>query len=134
AATSGLVTGVGFMTITAAAFLTVPRLLAGMYTDHPAVIGLAASLIPIAGVFQVFDGIQAVGSGILRGIGDTRVALLVYLAGFWCVGVPVSAWLAFGAGYRATGLWWGFVAGLGAVAVFLMIRVRMRLSRSIGRI
>lgn len=134
AATSALVTGVGFMTITAAAFLLVPRLLAGMYTDHPAVIGLAASLIPIAGVFQVFDGIQAVGSGILRGIGDTRVALLAYLGGFWCVGVPVSAWLAFGAGYRATGLWWGFVAGLGAVAVFLMIRVRMRLSRTIGRI
>ncbi|HEY0995499.1 MAG TPA: MATE family efflux transporter, partial [Gemmatimonadaceae bacterium] len=134
AAVSALVTGVGFMTLTAAAFLTIPRLLAGMYTDHPAVIGLAASLIPIAGVFQVFDGIQAVGSGILRGIGDTRVALLVYLAGFWCVGVPVSAWLAFGAGYRATGLWWGFVAGLGAVAVFVMIRVRVRLSRTIHRI
>jgi MATE family multidrug resistance protein len=134
AATSALVTGVGFMSLTAAAFLTVPRLLAGMYTDHPAVIGLAASLIPIAGVFQVFDGIQAVGSGILRGIGDTRVALFAYLGGFWCVGVPVSAWLAFGAGYRATGLWWGFVAGLAAVAVFLMIRVRARLSGAIGRV
>lgn len=134
AAMSALVIGVGFMTLTGATFLAIPRALAGMYTDHAEVIALAASLIPIAGVFQVFDGIQAVGSGILRGIGDTRVALLVYLAGFWCVGVPVSAWLAFGAGYRATGLWWGFVAGLGAVAIFLLLRVRVRLARAIQRI
>lgn len=134
AAVSALVTGAGFMTLTGATFLAVPHLLARMYTDDAGVVALAASLIPIAGVFQVFDGIQAVGSGILRGIGDTRVALMLYLAGFWVVGVPVSAWLAFGAGYRATGLWWGFVAGLGAVAVLVLVRVRSRLARAIRRI
>src|SRR5262249_45190661 len=87
--------GVGFMTITAMIFLTVPRILASAFTSDATVVALAAVLIPIAGVFQVFDGGQAVGAGVLRGAGDTTAPLVVMLASYWLVGVPVSAYLGF---------------------------------------
>ena len=71
-AIAGLVCGVGFMCVSAAVFLIFPRALAGLYSRDAEVVALAAGLIPIAGLFQVFDGTQVVASGILRGIGDTR--------------------------------------------------------------
>ena len=76
-----------------------------------AVIALAALLLPIAGVFQVFDGLQVVAIGLLRGLGDTRVPVIVNIVGFWCIGMPVSLWLGFGLGYGAVGLWWGSSSG-----------------------
>jgi MATE family multidrug resistance protein len=76
-------------------------------------------------VFQVFDGGQAVGAGVLRGAGDTRAPLVVMLAAYWLVGVPVSAYLGFKTALRATGLWWGFVVSLGVVALFLYLRIRI---------
>ena len=63
-----------------------------------AVIAVAAMLLPLAAAFQVFDGLQVVCSGVLRGAGDTRIPLLLYLLGFWICGIPLSLWLAFGAG------------------------------------
>ena len=116
--------GVGFMCITAAAFLLVPGRLAALMTRDPAVVAVASLLIPIAGVFQVFDGGQAVGAGVLRGMGDTRAPLIAMLAGYWLIGIPLSALLAFRSGLGATGLWWGFVASLGAVAGYLASRIR----------
>ena len=95
---------------------------------------LAASLIPLAGLFQVFDGIQAVAVGILRGAGDTRWPMMINILGFWLVGVPISIWLGFYAGYGPTGLWWGFVAGLAAVALLLLWRVRTRFRSAIARV
>jgi MATE family multidrug resistance protein len=67
-------------------------------------------------------------------VGDTRAPMIVNILGFWLIGLPVSLWLAFGAGFGAAGLWWGFVAGLGAVAIFLVLRVRARLGRELRRI
>jgi multidrug resistance protein, MATE family len=126
--------GVGFMSLTAVLFLTVPEALASMYTEDAALIAIAASLIPIAGVFQVLDGLQAVGAGVLRGMGDTRVPLAAMLAGYWLIGVPVSAYLGFHTGLGPVGLWWGFVAGLAAVALFLLLRVRALFRRGVQRI
>jgi MATE family multidrug resistance protein len=129
------VCGVGFMILTAAVFLTAPRLLASAFTPDARVIALAAVLIPIAGVFQVFDGGQAVGAGVLRGAGDTTAPLIVMLAAYWLVGVPVSAYLGFKTSLRATGLWWGFVVSLGVVAVFLYLRIRILFGRGmVGRL
>jgi MATE family multidrug resistance protein len=122
--------GLAFMCITALVFRMMPRQLAMLMTPDPAVIALASVLIPIAGVFQVFDGAQAVGAGILRGIGDTRVPLGAMLVGYWVLGIPVSAWLAFNAGLGAAGLWWGFVVSLAAVAVFLVLRITVLLKRA----
>jgi MATE family multidrug resistance protein len=126
--------GVGFMTITAVAFLSIPRALAGAFTSDANVVALAAVLIPIAGVFQVFDGGQAVGAGVLRGAGDTTAPLLVMLASYWLVGVPVSAYLGFATGLRARGLWWGFVVSLAAVALFLFLRIRRVFARGVQRL
>ncbi len=125
---AALVCGTAFMTLAALVFLTIPRLLARCYTNETAVLEIAATLIPIAGLFQVFDGLQVVSGGILRGAGDTRAPVIVNLAGFWAFGVPVSIYLGFWTKLEALGLWWGFVAGLGAVAVFLLVRIAFRLS------
>jgi MATE family multidrug resistance protein len=126
--------GGGFMCTTAALFLLLPRPLAELYTADPTLIAIAGSLIPIAGFFQVFDGLQAVGAGVLRGLGDTRVPLVAMLSGYWLIGVPVSVVLAFRTGMGPQGLWWGFVAGLAAVAVFLLMRVRALFRRSVHRV
>lgn len=126
--------GAGFMSITALLFLLVPRQLSAMYTPDLTLIAIAGSLIPIAGVFQIFDGLQAVGAGVLRGLGDTRVPLVAMLAGYWLIGVPVSIVLGFRTGMGPQGLWWGFVAGLASVAVFLLWRVRALLRRGVGRV
>lgn len=126
ASLAALVVGTAFMSVTAVIFISIPGLLAGIYTTHPDVLRLAILLLPIAGVFQVFDGIQVVGLGLLRGLGDTRVPMVVCVVGFWCLGMPVSLWLAFGAGLGAVGLWWGLVAGLGIVAVILLLRLKQQ--------
>jgi MATE family multidrug resistance protein len=128
------VCGVGFMCITALAFLAFPRQLASMMTSDPSVIAVAAILIPVAGVFQVFDGGQAVGAGVLRGFGDTRVPLVAMLGGYWLLGLPVSVWLGFRTPLREVGLWWGFVVSLGVVAIFLLLRVRVLLTRDFRRV
>jgi multidrug resistance protein, MATE family len=131
---TALVCGVGFMLCTAAAMLAVPRLIAAAYTDQPLVASVAASLIPIAGMFQLFDGTQAVSAGVLRGLGDTRGPFLINLAGFWLCGFPVSVALAFGTPLRALGLWWGLVAGLAVVATLLVLRVRSRLRSALVQV
>jgi MATE family multidrug resistance protein len=122
------------MTLTAVVFLTVPGALARVYTSQVEVVELAVLLIPIAGLFQVFDGLQVVSSGVLRGVGDTRSPMVVSLLGFWLVGMPVSLMGAFWWGAGPMGLWWGLVAGLGAVAVFLLVRVGVRFGRDLRRI
>ncbi len=94
AAASAMVCGAGFMACTALLFLALPRALAGVYTSDVQVVALAAALIPIAGVFQIFDGVQVVSSGILRGLGDTRAPMVINVLGFWLVGMPVSLGLA----------------------------------------
>jgi MATE family multidrug resistance protein len=131
---AGYLCGVGFMTLTAVAFLTAPSLFARAFTNNTVVISLASVLIPIAGVFQVFDGAQAVGAGVLRGAGDTTAPLFVMLGAYWLVGVPVSAYLGFYTPLRAAGLWWGFVFSLAAVALFLFLRIRVVFSRELRRI
>lgn len=133
-AKAALICGTGFMMISAVVLLLLPAAIAALYTSDVPVRALAAVLIPIAGVFQVFDGVQAVCAGVLRGLGDTRVPFLMNLAGFWFIGFPVSVGLGFYTPLRAEGLWWGFVAGLAAVSVMLLYRVRNRLRGTISRV
>ena len=132
-ARAALACGVGFMVFTGVVLLAAPSGIASLYTEDGPVKTLAATLIPIAGVFQVFDGIQAVCAGVLRGLGDTRAPFLINLAGFWLAGFPVSIALGFFTPLGAVGLWWGFVAGLGAVAGLLLLRTRNRMSGAIER-
>ena len=134
AAGAGLLLGLVFMTVTAMIFLFSPGLLARIYTGEAAVLALAVALIPLAGVFQVFDGLQVVASGVLRGIGDTRSPMLLNLLGFWCIGMPVGLWLGFGTPMGPRGLWWGLVLGLAAVSLLLLVRVRVRMGQELQRI
>ena len=103
--------------------LLLPTELARLFTDSAAIVPIAATLIPLAGVFQVFDGIQAVGIGVLRGLADTRFALVVNVLGYWVLAVPLGYWLAFSQGLGAAGLWWGLTLGLALVAIVVGLRV-----------
>jgi MATE family multidrug resistance protein len=134
AATAALLVGAGFMGLTGAAFIGLPVPLASLYTNVADVVALAVVLLPIAGVFQIFDGLQAVAIGVLRGLGDTRVPLIVNIVGFWVIGIPVSLLLGFGLGLGARGLWWGLVAGLFMVAAILLVRVAHRLRYAVERV
>ena len=133
-AVAGIFIGASFMCASALVFHFFPTVLARLYTGNVDVIVLAAMLIPIAGVFQVFDGIQAVAAGVLRGIGDTHAPAIINVVGFWLIGLPVSWALAFRLGGGAVGLWWGIVVGLAAVALILLGRVRVRLGRTMHRV
>ncbi len=133
-AVAALACGVGFMAAMAILFALIPRVLAGAFTSDGATFAMAATLIPIAAVFQVFDGTQVISSAILRGAGDTRVPMILHALSFWAVGIPLGAFLAFAAGYGAPGLWWGLTAGLAAAAVLQLSRVRAKLGSGVDRL
>jgi MATE family multidrug resistance protein len=134
AARAALAIGLGFMSLSATSFMLFPSALAGLYTPDRGVVAIAATLIPIAGVFQVFDGLQVVSIGVLRGMGDTRTPMLMNILGFWLLGLPVSLYLGVYAGFGPRGLWWGLTVGLIVVAITLVWRVRTKLGREFRRI
>jgi len=131
---AGIVTVTAFMTVTAIMFMTLPVTLARLFSNDPTVVAAAAVLLPIAGVFQVFDGLQVAGAGALRGVGDTRVPMILNLVGFWLIGLPACIGLGFGLGLGPRGVWWGLAIGIGVVAVLLMYRIRRRFGRELRRL
>ncbi len=133
-AVGAILVGGGFMVASAAVFLLLSGALARLYTPDPAVIAVAVTLIQLAGIFAVFDGLQAVAIGILRGIGDTRAPVVINLLGFWLVGMPVSLLLGYHFAMGPAGLWWGLVIGLAVVAAVLLARVRTRMQGSLQRL
>jgi len=133
-AVAALVCGVGFMALMAVLFTLTPHLLASAYTTDSATHVVASTLIPIAAVFQVFDGTQVISSAILRGTGDTRVPMILHALSFWAVGIPLGALAAFRFDFGAPGLWWGLTAGLAAAAVLQVLRVRVRLGSDVRRV
>ena len=134
AAATCLLLGMAAMAVFALVFAAVPRLLAGLYTDQAEVIATAVALIPIAAMFQVFDGAQVVASGVLRGAADTRTPAAAAVVGYWVLGLPLGAWLTLRAGAGPQGLWWGLTVGLGVVAVWLIARIVRRFQGDIRRI
>ncbi len=117
-----LSSGALFMAFAALLLLSMPGLLARALTDQPRIVSAALPLIAIAALFQLSDGVQAVGAGILRGAGDTRASFLINLAGHYLLGLPVALVLCFGMELGVRGLWWGLCAGLTAVALALSLR------------
>jgi MATE family multidrug resistance protein len=113
--------GVSFMSCAAAAFLFFPRALIGAFTRDPAVLGIGVSLLFVAALFQLFDGVQAVSTGTLRGLGDTRSPMLWNLAGHWFIGLPLGYTLCFVLGFGVVGLWWGLSTGLIICGIALVI-------------
>ena len=115
AATSGwtaLLIGAGFMTVSGLSLLVCARPIVEVFTNDPQVITISTRLFLLAAAFQLFDGIQVVATGVLRGVGDTRNPMICNLVAHWGVGLPVGYALAFGVGWGITGLWVGLSLGL----------------------
>ena len=130
---AALAVGAGFMTLSALVFLLIPAPLARLYTDELGVLAIASALIPVAGIFQVADGLQVVCAGVLRGVADTLKPLVINVLGFWLVGMPISLYLGFRTDLGPVGLWWGLAAGLSAVAALLLARVWIRFRQPLQR-
>jgi multidrug resistance protein, MATE family len=122
--------GVCFMGAMALVMWSAPRPLVTLFLkDVPAnavVIALAVSFLRIAAAFQLVDGAQVIGAGMLRGLHDTRWPLLFALVGYWVVGLGIGAWLAFAADWQGVGIWVGLASGLAAVAALMLGRWLMR--------
>ncbi|MFT7665129.1 MAG: MATE family multidrug resistance protein, partial [Planctomycetota bacterium] len=97
-----------------------------LYSTEAKVIAAAAAILPLAALFQVFDGIQVVGSGVLRGMGRTRPAVVFNFIAFYVLALPIGATLTFTVGIGLPGIWWGLFIGLAAVAVMLLAWIKTR--------
>jgi MATE family multidrug resistance protein len=97
-----------------------------LYTDDAEVVMLAAMILPVAAAFQLFDGLQVVGGGILRGIGDTLPAAIFNAVAYYGVALPLAGYLVLVRGLGLTALWWSLALGLALVAGTLVIWVWLR--------
>lgn len=121
------VVGVSFMALMGLVMILWPHLLIGAFIDlgNPAnaeVVALAVSFLAFAALFQVFDGAQAVASGMLRGLHDTKVPMIYAAIGYWGIGLPLGVLLAFRFGFNGVGIWIGLSSGLAVVAALLLVR------------
>ena len=123
-----LVIGTAFMAAAALAFVLIPRPLVGMFTSNEAVFAISRRLLLVAAMFQLFDGLQGVSTGLLRGLGDTRTPMIGNLAGHWLLGLPVGYALCFWQGWGVIGLWTGLSTGLIVIGTGLAVTwwVRIR--------
>ncbi|HYT73668.1 MAG TPA: MATE family efflux transporter, partial [Vicinamibacterales bacterium] len=121
--------GTAFMATASAVFLLFPRMLIRAFTTDQAVLDIGVALLFVAAIFQLFDGLQGVVTGALRGLGDTRTAMLWNLGGHWLFGLPLGYLLCFHAGLGVVGLWWGLSAGLMICGVALLIEWMRRSTR-----
>jgi MATE family multidrug resistance protein len=124
------VIGVAFMGAMALVMWSIPRDLITLFLkDVPAnavVIGLAVRFLKVAAAFQLVDGAQVIGAGMLRGLHDTRWPLLFALVGYWVVGLGIGSWLAFTRDWKGVGIWVGLASGLAAVAALMLARWMLR--------
>ncbi|MGZ4001173.1 MAG: MATE family efflux transporter, partial [Mucilaginibacter sp.] len=111
-----------FMSMTALLFTFGNHFLPWMYTSDKAVISIAAQLLIIAAFFQLFDGTQVVGLGILRGMGDVNIPTIITLIAYWIVGLPIGYLLGIQFKMGVTGVWYGLVLGLLTSSLLLFIR------------
>lgn len=114
---SGMVIGAGFMLLSVLTIVIFGRDIATFYTDEAAVIVIAGSLLTLAGVFQVFDGVQVCATGALRGLEETKAPMYYAALGYWVLAAPLAVLLAFPMGMGAEGLWYGLVVGLSTTAI-----------------
>jgi MATE family multidrug resistance protein len=114
--------GTSFMLLAAVAFLVVPRPLIALYTRDPQVLDVGPRLLWLAAAFQIFDGIQTVSTGALRGLGETRIPMLANLVGYWVLGLPLGLTLCFVLHWGIYGMWIGLTLALVVIASTLLRR------------
>ena len=123
----GMILCAGFMALTALGYLVFPRQIVGFYLDtkdlsNATVTVLAVSFLKIAGMFQIFDGLQVSAAGALRGLKDTRIPMMITLVAYWFIGIGSSLLLAFVFDLGGRGLWLGLIAGLAVAGLALSLR------------
>lgn len=119
--------GTGFMVLTASVMLFAPKLVLGIYVDtgaarNAALMGFAVQFMMVAAAFQLFDGLQAVAAGALRGLQDTRVPMLFALFGYWIAGFGTAIFLGFFTPLEGLGIWIGLAVGLIVDALLMLQR------------
>ncbi len=117
----------GFSVLTVAAFLLFPEPLISLAigADDPArpdILRIGAGLLAVAALFQLVDGAQVIALGVLRGVQDTRVPMLMAAFSYWVIGIPCSYVFGFVFGWDGIGIWLGLVLGLSFAALLLMLR------------
>jgi MATE family multidrug resistance protein len=114
--------GTGFMLLAAVVFLVAPRPLIALYTTDAQVMAVGPGLLLLAAAFQIFDGIQTVSTGALRGLGETRSPMIANLVGYWVIGLPLGITLCFVLKWGIYGLWIGLTLALVVIASTLLLR------------
>ena len=118
---AGILIGVAFMTCSGLIFVSIPELIARGFSADPEVIRIGASLLIVAAAFQMFDGLQVVATGALRGAGDTRTPMIANFVAYWLIGLPLGCFLAFYLRWGALGIWIGLCIGLMTIGVALLL-------------
>jgi len=119
-----LALGVGFMLLAAIVLVVFPRPLIELYTSDPRVLAVGPALLVIVAAFEIFDAIQIVSTGSLRGLGETRAPMWANLFGYWAFGLPLGFFLCFGLRWGIYGLWIGLTVSLIVIALALLVRWR----------
>ena len=123
---TAMLLGVAFMSLAAIAMLTAPEYIARIYTTDRAIIRTTVALLAVAAAFQLFDGIQIVATGALRGAGDTRTPMVCHMVCYWFFGLPLGYALCFGLGWGAVGLWAGLCVALISIGCVLLVAWRRK--------
>lgn len=123
--------GITFMSVAGMVMIFAPRPLIAAFVDlddpaNAAVVALAVSYLAVAGFFQIFDGAQAIGAGMLRGLHDTRVPMIFAAIGYWGIGLSLAVLLGFATTLAGVGIWIGLAAGLASVAALMTVRWALR--------
>lgn len=118
--------GASFMSTMSVVLLVFPHIIARIYTSDETVIRSATILLMAGAAFQLFDGIQAVATGALRGTGDTRTPMLCHFSAYWLIGLPLGAYLCFRQHWGALGLWIGLSLSLILIGILLLLFWRRR--------
>jgi MATE family multidrug resistance protein len=120
--------GAAFMSCMSAALLIFPRYIARIYTPDELVIHSTTALLAAGAAFQLFDGIQTVATGALRGAGETRTPMLCHFFAYWIFGLPLGAWLCFRRHWGALGLWSGLSLALILIGLVLLVVWRAKVA------
>lgn len=113
--------GAAFMSASALMLVLAPRQIARIYTPDESIIRATVTLLAFGAAFQLFDGVQTVATGALRGTGETRIPMLCHLLGYWAIGLPIGAFLCFRMGWGVPGLWSGLSLALILIGIVLLI-------------
>jgi MATE family multidrug resistance protein len=116
--------GTAFMILAGLVFFIAPKPLIELYTQDPQVLAVGPSLLWIAAAFQIFDGVQTVCTGALRGLGETRAPMFANFVGYWILGLPLGLILCFILKWGIYGMWIGLTLALIVISTILLLRWR----------